>query len=234
MCRLRNPRRARALRGSLWTGFALLVYLCTFTDLDLRVSATFYTHSQGWYLARAAPWSWLYDYGEYPAIALSVSAFVVLVGSVWRSAWASYRRPCLFLVLAVALGPGLLVNGILKPAWDRPRPRQIERFDGSATYRAWWQPGGPGRGTSFPSGHAAMGFVLIAGAMLVPCRRVGLRRVLFIAAFGYGILLGATRIVQGGHFLSDILGSGVCVMLVIYSLRTILRLAPGGRAQDVT
>ena len=229
MCRLHKPRRDRWLRGITYAVLGLLVCLCTFTDIDLRLAAQFYTASQGWYLARTAPWSWLYDYGEYPAIALSVSAFLVLVGSFWKPVWASYRRPCLFLVLAVALGPGLLVNGVFKPAWGRPRPRQIEHFDGSATYRAWWQPGGPGQGASFPSGHAAMGFVLIAGVMLVPCRRSGLRRVLFIAVLGYSSLLGATRIVQGGHFLSDVLGSGGIVFLVIYGLRVVLPTAPDGQ-----
>ena len=221
MSPLRKPSRSRLLKGLACAGFGCLACLCTFTDIDLRLSSPFYTVSQGWYLTRTAPWSWLYDYGEYPAILLSIVAFLILVGSVWRLQWRSYRRLCLFLVLAVALGPGLAVNGILKPLWGRPRPRHIERFDGTATYRAWWQPGGPGTGTSFPSGHAAMGFVLVAGVMLVPCRRAGLRRVLFISVFGYGGLLGVTRIVQGGHFLSDVLGSGGVVILVVYGLCSI-------------
>jgi lipid A 4'-phosphatase len=226
MSRLRKLYRVRLLRGFSCAGLALLVGLCTFTNIDLRLAASFYSAAQGWYLTRTAPWSWLYDYGEYPAIVLSIGAFLVLVGSFWRTKWASYRRQCLFLVLAVALGPGLVVNGILKPAWGRPRPRQVEHFDGAATYRAWWQPGGPGAGTSFPSGHAAMGFVLVAGVMLVPCRRVGLRRILFVAVLGYSGLLGATRIVQGGHFLSDILASGGAVILVIYGLRLVLPVTP--------
>jgi lipid A 4'-phosphatase len=71
-----------------------------------------------------------------------------------------------------------------------------------------------------------MGFVLIAGVMLVPCRRARLRRILFLAVLAYSGLLGAARIVQGGHFLSDVLASGVCVMLVIHGLRLVLRLPP--------
>jgi membrane-associated PAP2 superfamily phosphatase len=221
-----KPRRAWLHQGILATGFGLLICFCTFTDIDLRLSGRFYTPSQGWYLARTAPWSWLYNYGEYPAIVMSVGAFAVLLGSLWRTAWALYRRQCLFLVLAVALGPGLLVNGVLKPAWGRPRPRHIEPFGGAATYRAWWQPGGPGKGASFPSGHAAMGFALIAAVTLVPCRRVGLRCLLFIVVLGYSGLLGVARIVQGGHFLSDVVGSGGIVGLVIYGLRAALQRAP--------
>jgi membrane-associated PAP2 superfamily phosphatase len=79
-----------------------------------------------------------------------------------------------------------------------------------------------------------MGFVLIAGVMLVPCRCAGLRRILCIAVLAYGGLLGATRIVQGGHFLSDVLASGGIVMLVIYGLRLVLRLAPCRQERVVT
>jgi membrane-associated PAP2 superfamily phosphatase len=187
-----------------------LVLLCTITDIDLSLSARFYAPAapRKWFLGAAAPWSWLYHYGEYPAILMALGAAVILLASLVWHVWVGYRRHCLVLILAVILGPGLLVNGLLKPMWGRPRPRQIVRFGGSQPYRSWWQPAGPGGGKSFPSGHASMGYVLVAGAVLVPHRRVWQHRLAWAGALGYGTLVGLARIVQGAHFASDVVWAG--------------------------
>lgn len=199
--------RAWALAGSLGM---VLVLLCTVTDVDVWLSARFYDPKRGWYLRQAVPWRWLYDYGRYPAIVLAVGSFLILLGSVWKTSLARYRRGCAVAVLAVALGPGLVVNGILKPYWGRPRPRHIESFGGTQAFRRWWQPGGAGAGAgrSFPSGHAAMGFVLVAGIALVAPSRSCVRWGVWIVALLYGSLMGWGRIVQGGHFLSDVVWAG--------------------------
>jgi lipid A 4'-phosphatase len=192
-------------------GFAGLVGLCSVPQIDLALSARFYQAAlpQPWYLEAALPWRWLYLYGAYPALVMLCGALLVFLGSCIRRSWYGYRRHCLFLILAVALGPGLLINGLLKPAWGRPRPRQIEQFGGVKAFRPWWQPGRPGAGESFPSGHAAMGYILVAGVLLIPRQRstwpYGLA---LTSTLGFGTLLGLTRLVQGGHFASDILWAG--------------------------
>ncbi len=196
------------------------------TGVDLTVSHSFYRVSSGWYLADRVPWRWLYLYGQYPAIVLAVGALVVLLASWWRLSWHRYRRRCLFLVLVVALGPGLIINTVLKPGWGRPRPRQIQAFNGEKTYRGWWQPAGLGAGKSFPSGHASMGFVMLAGIILIPRQRVGFRVVGVMSALGYSGVMSAARIVQGAHFLSDVLGAGVVVNLVLWGAYWGLKIEP--------
>src|SRR5262249_12617292 len=147
-------------------GFVLVVLLSTMMNADLRCAQYFYDAGlpQRWVLKTAVPWSWLNWYGEYPVWLLAAGAAVVWCGSLYRRAWVRHRRACALILLAVALGPGLLVNGILKPLWGRPRPHQVEIFGGAQTYRYWWQPGNFGGGRSFSSGHAATGYVLVAGA----------------------------------------------------------------------
>jgi membrane-associated PAP2 superfamily phosphatase len=146
----------------LWAavlGFAVLIALCAVPQIDVALSAGFYYPrlTPAWYFAASALWRGLYRYGEYPALCMAGGAVVGLLGGhIWRS-WRGYRRRCLFLILAVALGPGLLVNGLLKPGWGRPRPRQVEQFGGPRAFQPWWQPGGPGAGESFlrPRGRPA-------------------------------------------------------------------------------
>lgn len=203
------------LRG-IALGFGVLIGLCTAMDADLVLSAWFYTPDLGWRDAEAWAWRWLYEFGHVPAIGMAVGAFAVLLGSRWRPTWVRYRRTCLILVLAVILGPGMAVNTIIKPLWGRPRPRHVEQFGGAQLYRAWWQPNGAGRGSSFPSGHASIGFVMIAGAVSVSHRRW--RGWATGGAIGYGFLMSCGRVAQGGHFVSDTLWSGLIVVCITYAL----------------
>jgi membrane-associated PAP2 superfamily phosphatase len=215
-------RRVQVALGGIVVWLLPVVLLCALPALDLALSACFYVAqpTPAWYLKDAIPWAWLYAYGELPAFMMAIGAFLVLLGSLRRTAWRPYRRACLLLVLAVALGPGVLVNGLLKPFWGRPRPRHIEQFAGTQAYRPWWQPGGPGAGESFPSGHAAMGYVLLAGAVLVSHgRRVWLGRLALGGALAYGTLVGIARVVQGGHFASDVVWSGLLMYLTVLGLQ---------------
>jgi len=213
---------------ALWIvglGFLLSTLLATLADMDPRLSGSFYdpTAAQPWFLKTAMPWIWLYRYGELPTWVLAIGAALVWGGSLCRRSWTCYRRACALIVLAIMLGPGLLVNGVLKPLWGRPRPAQTDLFGGSRPYQPWWQPGTMGGGRSFPSGHAAMGYVLVLGTCLVPrYRSARLRGLVLAGALAYGSLLGATRIIQGGHFLSDVLWSGSLMCFLVAILQAVL------------
>jgi membrane-associated phospholipid phosphatase len=63
------------------------------------------------------------------------------------------------------------------------------------------------RNCAFVSGHAALGFSLVAFAFLVP---PGLaRRAILAAALAIGVVIGLGRIAQGAHFLSDVVYAGL-------------------------
>lgn len=113
-------------------GFMAFIGLCAVTDIDLALSAQFYVPEAGWHYADAWGWRWLFDYGLRPAIVMASGALVVWIGSWLFRAWKPYRRASLVLVLVVALGPGLVVNSILKPYWGRPRPRHVMTFGGGS------------------------------------------------------------------------------------------------------
>jgi undecaprenyl-diphosphatase len=65
------------------------------------------------------------------------------------------------------------------------------------------------RNCSFPAGHPAIGFYLVSFAFLVGDPRR--RRVAEGVAIAAGTLIGLARMAQGGHFLSDVVFSGLLV-----------------------
>jgi lipid A 4'-phosphatase len=181
---------------------ALLAQLLAGT-VDLRFSALFYRADQGFFLDRSWPVQLLYRGTPW---LIGGSAAALLAALAWGSVKRSprIRNTAAYALLALALGPGLLVNGILKEYWGRPRPEQIAPFGGSAGFVSPLWPGRQCRhNCSFVSGHAAAGFYLITGAWIWPRRR----RAWLLAGIGAGALIGLARVAQGGHFLSDVLGA---------------------------
>lgn len=172
---------------------------------------------QGWIHARERPWGFLYDYGEIPPFFLVAAALALYVAVKLGKAKRQYAKSCLVVILTVALGPGLLVNGILKPYWGRPRPADVAQMGGKQEYHKVWIPAGAKGGKSFPCGHCAMGFSLASGAAFYPFHPV-LSVCALAGGIAYGGLLGVTRIIQGGHFPTDVLWAGVLTFILITAL----------------
>ena len=129
-------------------------------------------------------------------------------------------RSVLFLALGLALGPGLLVNVILKDNWRRPRPLQVQQFGGPLEFRPWYKTDGACvKNCSFVSGETSGAFWLVAPASLAPAP---LRLPAVALALGVGVLTGVMRVAFGGHFPSDALFAGLFTLLLVAWLRKIL------------
>lgn len=177
--------------------------------LDLKCASYFFDkQTESWSQGDTKIWDWAYDYGPYPAILLSIFSLIALILSVLIPGLTSLRRYCIFILLTMTLGPGLLVNGIFKDRWGRPRPRQVEQFDGRWEFRQVWEPGIPGRGKSFPSGHSSMGFFLIVIYFVYRRKNDALAYSGILVSLIMGGFIGTARMAQGGHFLSDVIWAG--------------------------
>ncbi len=139
----------------------------------------------------------------------------VLILRLLKSAWLSpaiWRRWWVTL-LAVLLGPGLLVNGILKAYMGRPRPLQTILFGGKAEFvPAWTYSKGCAANCSFVSGEASFGLFLIIFAFWF----TGPARWLALIVLGlFGVAMSINRMAFGAHFLSDVLLAWCFTALVI-------------------
>lgn len=203
----------RAWVVALLAGLALGAGLCVLlVHADLALAAHFWRPGAGFYLDQRAPVQWVYQGLPWLiggiAASLSIGLLMSLIGR--SPEWRALRAPLAFLLLTLALGPGLFANVVFKDHWGRPRPYQLERFGGQMQYVP---PGVPStqcdHNCSFVCGHCAAAFWLI-GLTWIDRRR---RRLWLSLGLVLGIGVSIVRIAQGGHFLSDALGALLLVWI---------------------
>ncbi|MEN6438807.1 MAG: phosphatase PAP2 family protein [Syntrophobacter sp.] len=208
----------------------VLTLVFRFTDLDVGLQRLFYSPEEGWKYAPSFFCTLIYNYGAWPGLVLTGVAAVVLCAGYLRPDFASFRKSALFIVLLAALGPGLVVNGILKAQSGRPRPRDVAVFSGSHEFQRVGDKGEAGEGYSFPSGHASMGFFLGAPYFLVRRSNRGWAISWLALGLTSGVVIGIGRMAQGGHFASDVLWAWGVVHISGLALAYLLRMDSGGSA----
>ena len=206
-------RRWRHQSLGLWGWFmALALSVAVFglwPNLDLQVSQWFHA-GEGVFPANESAWVQAVYWGA-PRVgqALFALALVLLLlrGLGWRGTPRWLLRRALAWVLVVVLGVGLFVHEALKNTVGRPRPVQV--LSGQAHYVPPFHLSDQcQRNCSFVSGHAAIGFSLMAWGMWAAPDR---RRRWWWLGIGTGLGIGVVRMLQGGHFLSDVIFSGLSV-----------------------
>lgn len=182
-------------------------------EVDLAVSGFFYRPNEGFYL-RDSLWAQVFYQGSPPFVWSWVGLAALLAISSLRPRFRSVRRPALFVIATILIGPGLIVS-LLKDHWGRARPVQIVEFGGEAKFTPAWLPADQCKeNCSFVGGHAAGAFSLMALAWAVPRQR----RLWLTAGILWGGHMGLVRIAQGGHFLSDIVFAGFIVYFTAAAL----------------
>jgi len=185
------------------------------TGGDIALARRYFMPGEGWTQASDPLVQFLYTYGPRLAVALALGGLAMgLRNSFGKTRDALVARRAWFFPLLMLLGPGLLVNAVGKDNWGRPRPKQIQEFGGPDSYITAGAIGPVAKDRkSFPSGHASMGFYLMAGYFIWRGRRPLLARASLATGLIMGAAIGWARIVQGGHFLSDVIWAGAAVFI---------------------
>ncbi len=158
-------------------GVAVVVGLLfgLFPELDMRIARPFYAiadANHNMFAWRLSPQLMLaHNIALRAGLVLVAPAVIALVGKLIlpRRKMLIPGRATLFLIVTMALGPGLLVNVALKDYWGRPRPIDVAQFGGQQHFVAWWDPRGDcPANCSFVSGDVAGAAWTLAPAALVP------------------------------------------------------------------
>jgi len=117
-------------------------------------------------------------------------------------------------LIILSLGSGLIVNSLLKNNWGRARPTQIIEFGGDKNFTPVFVLSNQCiTNCSFSSGHAAAGFNFITLSYFAP---TPLNFIIYLSSILLGFTVGLVRVMQGGHFPSDVLSSAFIVILTNY------------------
>jgi lipid A 4'-phosphatase len=198
-------------------------------QIDLRVAGLFYNHHGGFILdsfraARLIQPILAWIIGSFISICLlllAVNNIFSLHPLKTKIPFQISNQNVIYLLLALALGPGVLVNAILKDHWGRARPHEVVEFGGNKQFtKAFELSDQCESNCSFVSGEASIGFYGLT-FMLIARRR---RKTIAIGSLLMGSLIGLVRMGVGAHFVSDVIFSGVFTFLVSYLLYLLLGL----------
>lgn len=224
--RLADPLVA-TVTAALW--FVLLLRFSLVPELDLAVSRWFFdaagcaatagtgaTGCAGFPLGGEAFWSFMREMLHPVPAALGIIVLVVLLveirmGRRWRDAGVRLKA---VLVATLILGPGLIVNGVLKAYWGRPRPWMTEDFGGWLSFvEAGTRTHLCAANCSFVSGEAAAAGWLMCLALVLAVHRYVWAA---LAVGAISIVMAGLRIAFGAHYLSDaVLGYTMTVAIFL-------------------
>jgi undecaprenyl-diphosphatase len=151
---------------------------------DPHVTAWVIAHRTGWATSALQVLTWLGSTAVIIPAALAVGLYFVLRRRDWRP----------LALLAAAVGGAVGLYNVVKTLVGRPRPPA-----------AIWI--GHYTGTAFPSGHATQSVAFYAMLALVLGAGLSLRKraILWAAAALVELVVGASRIYLGAHWLTDVL-----------------------------
>ena len=152
------------------------------------------------------------------SVALAAVAALMLGVSLLRGARARTSwRLWAFITTLYIVGPGLLVNVLLKQNWGRARPVTVEAFGGDKLFTPPFEIAGQcASNCSFVSGEAASAAVMVIVLAICFGRNVAKQqRGLVIVLLGCVFLVASgMRVASGRHFLSDVVFAGLFMLIL--------------------
>ncbi len=207
------------------SAIAVVAFLM-FPDFDLVVARRMLRPDGHFLLFWVGPFVVIHQWIWVP-MALCVGFFALAAIAYWRGRpiWGIAPWHALYVFAVFAVGPGLLANTLIKDHSGRPRPGETQEFGGAFVYAPPFDfSGACERNCSFVSGDPTAGFFFLAPALLLPSRW---RRAGIAGALLLGGSIGLMRMLQGSHFLSDVIFSGLLVAATALALHWAMFRADG-------
>tara|TARA_B100001245_G_scaffold64328_1_gene44587 strand:- start:9 stop:476 length:468 start_codon:yes stop_codon:yes gene_type:complete len=116
-----------------------------------------------------------------------------------------------FIFSSVVFNLLVFVNLGLKNMWGRARPNDILQFGGKENFSPWFELSNACNiNCSFVSGDAAVGFSLVILFFITK------NKIFFWGSLVAGLSIGFIRVIEGGHFFSDVIMAGMIIYLLTY------------------
>lgn len=180
----------------LTTGSLITIYILAALSLALNESWIFFNTNRNYFF-------------------LTAVILNILISLLFRKRYKYSKKSVLFsrISFRTFFYGYLLIATPLKIFWGRIRFRDLA--ENYSNFTPWYMPNGITGNDSFPSGHAAMSFLLIVLFVFFMDKAFYKRIILKGLIISWGIVVCASRVVIGAHFTSDVL-FGAMIMIVIY------------------
>jgi lipid A 4'-phosphatase len=195
--------------------FILIGFLTVGSSLDIFLSSLFYGENEKFILQRYSLPTIFVRQIILPMILLYLF-FIPCLGLMLplKKFYFNFNlknKEVLFVFTAALFNLLIVVNVIFKNTWGRARPNDVLQLGGSEAFTPWFQTSDSCvSNCSFVSGDASVGFSIIS-LFFITKKPI----YLWLSIF-FGLLLGAIRILEGGHFLSDVLVAGFLIFILTY------------------
>lgn len=206
-----------------------MLALVIYPNLDYCVFAFFHQKNQGFTHANNQVVRLLHLSIPWLSKLFFLSIIIAMIHTLWKnkslkklaSSYLSY------LLVACIIGPGIIVNYLFKGHFGRARPSQILDFGGLKKFSPAFKISDQClTNCSFSSGHAAMAFYFTSLAYALLLEKNNSTTLLnkfscttiYIIFIIFGCLVSLSRILMGGHFLSDVITSCFVVLTINHLL----------------
>ncbi|MDC0057525.1 phosphatase PAP2 family protein, partial [Alphaproteobacteria bacterium] len=195
--------------------FITVLFLAIGSSMDIYVSNFFYLGDQQFVLQNYFVLTIFFRKILLPLIVLYLLILPII--SVFFPIEKIYfntklkTKDVLFIFGSVVFNLLVFVNFILKNMWGRARPNDIVELGGKENFTPWFELSEACNvNCSFVSGDAAVGFSLIVLFFVTR------NKIFYWGSLVAGFSIGLIRIIEGGHFFSDIIMAGLIVYLLTY------------------
>jgi membrane-associated phospholipid phosphatase len=180
----------------LTTGSLITIYILAALSLAINESWKFFNSNRSYFF-------------------LAAVVLNILISLLFRKRFKYSKKSVLFsrISFKVFFYGYLLVATPLKIFWGRIRFRDLSGY--YSDFTPWYLPQGITGHQSFPSGHAAMSFIMIVLFIFFMDKPFYKRIILKGLIISWGLAVCASRVVIGAHFTSDVL-FGAMIMIVTY------------------
>ena len=185
------------------------ILFITVPEIDLLFASLFFEGANNFLLRNSLIQSfmdaWVRPSIKYLVIILAALTALSILSNGQYKGWSI--RNIIFIALTFSLGPGLIVNGLLKEFIGRARPKNIIQFGGDKIFSPAYFPSNQcAHNCSFVSGDVAFAFATIAFPLLLSGMQ---RKIGILISMIFGTSIAFYRLGTGAQFLSDTILAGL-------------------------
>ena len=196
----------------------LSIIFIVYPKVDIEFSKLFFSeNNQKFYFANNSFLKFISNIAYFLAFLLLIYNSILILRNLIKTKVFNFEiyKPQIIVLLVFFIGSVMIVQVCSKHYFGRARPVNVKEFNGNSIFSPAFKVSSQCKfNCSFVSFHTSIGLLFLIHSFVQIGKK---RKIMIITSCLLIVLLGLTRIVQGKHFLSDVVISA-CFMVITYYL----------------